>query len=348
MRTKTTIHRLSMDLSERLGIAFLVEMQRFFRTSSLGVGRLLQILIACPQLRNLTLDLCMPRPPDQLYNAVHLPALAWVRLGDPVHSCEALLNHLRFPPKTSIEIYPLGVRNGVDIRRLLVPTRKHIREPGARRPLLLQIDRQGNSYYTVSLFCRCDSDPRPPNLYNLGFMGYPLALHFNPKAERAFCQIITKVLHAFPPDSITQLDARIGPDIQEVSWRALLTLLPSLETVYLTMDATALNCVEALTLIEVQDCDRTSSRIRCLHILVSRHVNEVGVAFLTALERYIRRCASSPDSLVFDDSQYCLAVQEERLDRFFALMGGEILWNNSVYPSRLRYKKRGGRRTALE
>ncbi|KAJ7659188.1 hypothetical protein DFH06DRAFT_1472604 [Mycena polygramma] len=314
-----------------------------------GFAGLLQILRACPQLRNLALDLCMPIPvPDQLYATVHLPALAWLRLGDLVHSCEALLNHLRLPPKTSIEIFPLGVRNGADIRRLLVPIRKHVRAAGARKPLLLQINRKSNSYCTMSLFCDTD----PPNLYKLDFEGYPLALNFHPKSERAFRQIITKVLHAFPrPDSITQLDARIGPDIQEVSWRALLMLLPSLETVYLTMDATTMNCVEALSFIEVQDCHRPFPQIRCLHILVLRRVNEVRVALLTALESYIRirSCASTLDSLVFDDYEYRLAVREERLDRLFALMEGEILWNDSIYhPSRVRYKKRGGRRSALE
>ncbi|KAJ7659227.1 hypothetical protein DFH06DRAFT_1195318 [Mycena polygramma] len=298
-----------------------------------GFDGLLQMLSACPQLRNLKLDLCIPPPvPHQLYATVDLPALASLWLCDPVRSCEVLLNHLRLPPSTAIEILLQGVRNGADIRRILVPIRKHVRAPGARKPLLLQIDRNSDSYCTMSLFC----DTGPPDLYKYDFVGYPLALNFHPETESALRQILTKVLHAVPSDSITHLDARIGSHMQEASWRGLMRLLPNLETVYLQVNATAVNCVNALAHIEVQDPHhRTFPRIRRLHIRVPRGAikdgDETNIALLTALEAFLQACATSPDSLVFDDDHYNLSPQEEMLDRLFALMTGEMFWNGIVY-----------------
>ncbi|KAJ6518125.1 hypothetical protein C8R47DRAFT_1031516 [Mycena vitilis] len=298
-----------------------------------GFDGLLQMLSACPQLRNLKLYLCIPPPVlDQLYAAVNLPALAWLRLCDPVRSCEVLLNHLRLPPTTSIEILLQGVRKGSDIRQILVPIRKHVRAPGARKALLLQIDRNSNSYCTMSLFC----DTGPPDSHKYDFVGYPFALNFHPETEGALRQIFTKILHAVPSDSITHVDARAGSHIQEVSWRGLMRLLPNLETVYLQVNTTAVNCVNALAYLEVQDAQhRTFPRIRRLHFLVPRGMvkdgNEINITLLTALEAFLQACASGPDSMVFDDDQYNLSPQEEILDRLFVLMKGEILWNGIVY-----------------
>ncbi|KAJ6518139.1 hypothetical protein C8R47DRAFT_1062676 [Mycena vitilis] len=300
-----------------------------------GFDGILQMLSACPQLRNLKLDLCIPSlMPNQLHATVHLPALAWLWLRDRAYSCEQLLNHLRIPPTTSVQILFYDVRNGIDIRNVLVPLRKHMRAPGARKPLLLQIDRIGASYCTMSLFC--DTAPHDP--LERDTVRCTLALNCHPETEGAMRQILTKVLHAIPADSITHVDARAGSNLREVSWQTLVKLLPSLEAVYLQVDAGAVNCIHVLTHREVQAAQhpsRSFPRIRSIHIRIFQleHGDDTTVVLMAALEAYLRVCATAPDSLVLDDRHHTLAapVHQATLERLFGLMEGEIVWNGGVY-----------------
>ncbi|KAJ7659209.1 hypothetical protein DFH06DRAFT_1297355 [Mycena polygramma] len=294
---------------------------------------LLQMLSACPQLLKLKLDLCIPPPiPNQLYATVHLPALAWLSLRDHAYSCEELLNHLRIPPATSIQILFYDVRNGADIRNALVPLRKHMRAPTARKPLLLQINRTSASYCTMSLFC--DTAPHDP--FERHTVQCLLALNSHPETEGALRQILTKVLHAVPSDSITHVDSRAGSALREVSWLVLIKLLPSLEAVYLQVNEGAVNCIHALTHREVQGAqNRPLPRIRRIHILIFQL--ETGdntmAVLMAALEAYLQVCASAPDLVVFEDRHHTLAasVHQATLERLFGLMEGEIVWNGVVY-----------------
>jgi hypothetical protein len=295
---------------------------------------LLEMIGLCPRLHTLKLDLIIPPPtPDQYYAAVDLPALAWLRLRDPVGSCEALLHHLHTPPAASVQILLHGVHIGADIRDLLVPIRKHVRAAGAKKLSLLQIDRTSMAYCTMMFFC----DTAPHDYLERDSAHCPLLLNFHPTTEGALRQITSKVLKAIPSESITHLDACAGSAFAEVSWRALIKLLPALETVYLQVNRGAVNCVRALHPIETQNSQRqTFSCIRRLHIRILRPEpgDNTIVVLLAALEEYLQMCLTSGnglEALEMEDQYYVLAGREERLARLFPLMKGEIYWNDVVY-----------------
>ncbi|KAJ7620627.1 hypothetical protein B0H17DRAFT_1295056 [Mycena rosella] len=101
---------------------------------------MLEMLDACPQLRTLKLEQAMPPPLlDIHYPTVDLAALAWIRLRDDADTCATLLNHLHFPPTTSVHVFPYGVRAGPDVSDLLIPIRKHLRAPAGATAHLVHI-----------------------------------------------------------------------------------------------------------------------------------------------------------------------------------------------------------------
>ncbi|KAJ6589434.1 hypothetical protein B0H19DRAFT_1103846 [Mycena capillaripes] len=297
----------------------------------------LEMLSSCPQLRNLKLDTIIPplAAPDQLYTTVDLPAMAWLRLRDHVGLCGALLEHLRIPPTASIQILFGGVRTGAAIKDILVPIRKHTRSPGAQKPVLLQIDRS-RLYCTMSLFC----DTAPHDFLARDSPNCPLALNFHPDTEGGLRQILTKILKAIPSESIAHLDARGASDVRQVSWRTVMKLLPALETVYLQVNAGGVNCVNALSQIEPLD----QPRIRRLHIRIFRPEarDDTIIVLLAALEECLQVCHTHGDPfqrLEFEDRDYVLAGREEKLERLFALMGGEVVWNGVDYDPVRRKKQ---------
>ncbi|KAJ7260353.1 hypothetical protein B0H12DRAFT_381037 [Mycena haematopus] len=308
---------------------------------------LLDMLNSSPRLSSLRLDLSNPPTPHQDYPVVDLPELDWLRLSGDVASCAALLDHLRFPPQTSIRIFPFGVHSGADVRNILVPIRKHVRSPGAQKPLLLYIDRSSR-HCTMSLFL----GTTPRTLLDCNSPQCTLSLNSHPSSEGALRQIITKFLKAIP-GSITHLDACSASTLGEVPWKTIVPLLPSLETVYVFAHSGATTCLHALRQLEMQDAlPQTMPHIRRLHIAVIRDTEEETTTVVRAgLEEYVKvrfKNGTPLETLEINDPSYrfCGKVTEESLERMLPLMKGQILRNGVVFDP-VALKERRAQREAL-
>ncbi|KAJ7469718.1 hypothetical protein FB451DRAFT_1136359, partial [Mycena latifolia] len=200
----------------------------------------LEMLGASPQLQSLRLDRVISPPLyNQDYPCLELPMLTSIRIDDDVTACTALLNHLWFPPTTTMLIYPTHVNTGADVRELLIPLRKQIRAAAAPTIGLLAIQCHG----TESLVISAHHEASQPELLN---RDPPLLLTSSPHTENALRQIMSKIIKAIPFEYITHLDARLAPHPTPASWRTALKLLPALEMVYLMSHNGAASFLRAL------------------------------------------------------------------------------------------------------
>ncbi|KAF7360993.1 F-box domain-containing protein [Mycena sanguinolenta] len=278
-------------------------------TSARTFHGLLDMLSSCPQLQTLRLEITIPPPlPDQLYATVELSALAWLFLRERVVSCEMLLNHLRIPPTAAIQLLPLGVRAGVDIRALLVPIRRQMRTIGTRTPVMFKISRPTALYCTMTVCV----DTAPRTFIDYDSPDCPFSLDCRPRTETTLREILRKVLKAVPSESITHLEGRDGFEVRSVTWRAAIELLPSLDTIYLQLNPGGTNCINALLDIETRDPEHERfPLVRRLHIRLVRLEREIEpiVTFLNALEEFLQKCRANGNSLgalEFDDRFYML------------------------------------------
>ncbi|KAJ7260317.1 hypothetical protein B0H12DRAFT_1322295 [Mycena haematopus] len=308
-----------------------------------SLSDLVDMLISCPRLCSLHLDLPSPSTTHKDYPVVDLPELDWLRLFGNVASCAVLLNHMRLPPRTSIQILPFGVHSGMNVRDILVPIRKHLRSPGAQKPLLLHIDR-GPIHCRLSLFL----GTAPRRFFDCDSARCTLSLNSHPSSEGTLRQIITKFLQAIP-ESITHLDASFA-SLGEVSWKTMVPLLSSLETVFLRVHSGAIACLHALHQLETPDgMPQAMPHIRRLHVYVVENTEEDTATVVRAgLEAYvkIRFGNGTPlETLEIDDQSYRFAgqVTEESLERMFPLMKGQILRNGVVFDPVVLKEKRAQR-----
>ncbi|KAJ6479586.1 hypothetical protein C8R45DRAFT_1005558 [Mycena sanguinolenta] len=302
---------------------------------------LLDMLSACPQLHTLRLEITIPPPlPDQLYATVELPALIWLFLREPVVSCEMLLNHLRIPPMAAIQLLPLGVRTGVDIRGLLVPIRRHMRTIRTRTPVMFKISRPGLAYCTMTVCV----DTAPRNFIDYGSPDCPLSLNCHPRTETTLREIVRKVLKAFPSESITHLEGRDGFNVRSMTWRTVIQLLPALDTIYLQLNTGGESCIDALLDIETRDPEhQTFPLVRRLHIRLVRLERETEplAALLNILEQFLQKLRANGNSLgvlEFDDGFYILGARENILERLVPMVD-EVVWNGQVYDPVKRREK---------
>ncbi|KAJ7175064.1 hypothetical protein C8R43DRAFT_1102379 [Mycena crocata] len=310
---------------------------------------LLEMLAACPLIHTLKLDNGIPAPlPDQAYRTVNLPMLAGIHLHDAVTTCTVVLNHLRFPPNTSIHIFPYGVQDGPDVSNILIPVRKHLRARGAPTPLLMHIEasvRSDRLHCKTSLFGDTTSpnplDPSEPCRY--------FTLNSLPTQESGMRRIMTKVFKAIPVASITKLDARMTT-MTSTSWKAALRLLPALEEIHLIQrDDSAVSLFDALNHIEQLDRDhRIFPRIQRVQIRLFRRwasrgesepTEDLVAVLLTPLQIYLRAALDAENPLKvleLDDMDHRLAYHEPELDQLFTLVGDRMVWNSVVYDPAIR------------
>ncbi|KAJ7673573.1 hypothetical protein B0H17DRAFT_1082743 [Mycena rosella] len=303
----------------------------------------LEMLDACPQLRTLELEQAMPPPLlDIHYPTVDLAALAWIRLHDDADTCATLLNHLHFPPTTSVHVFPYGVRAGPDVSDLLIPIRKHLRAPAAPTAHLVHIEgtvSPDRSHYTTSLFC--DTSPHDP--LHTSTERCPFSINSHPANEGELRRIMTKIFKAIPVDSITHLDAR-SMTMTAHSWKAALKLLP------------ALRLFGALAQVEQLDREhRTFPFIRRIHIrIISRarfaalrgepeEEENFATLLIAPLQTYLQAAFDNGyalEGLNFEDRDWCLSKHEHELDQLFPLIGGSMVWNEVVYDPAERHADR--------
>ncbi|KAF7334583.1 F-box domain-containing protein [Mycena venus] len=289
---------------------------------------MLAMLEACPQLRTLRLENI--RPPELDFNlarTIHLPALMYIRLRDPVIQCRALLTQLDFPPSARLHVFATGVRVGADIRELLVPISRRLRHPGATRAPLLRIDCSGSAG-TAPAYCMISTylDIDPPDLLDRSLP--VLSLNSHPINENSMRQILSKIIKALSFQHITHLDGRLAPYLTPVSWRTVLKLLPSLHTAYVQ---TLLGMIGQFlrALVEVEDLDperQKYPRIHRLHILAAVLDEENDMpATLTLLRSYLQLChglGAPLPILEIDERHFCLSPYEAELEEMFFLVGG--------------------------
>ncbi|KAJ7504860.1 hypothetical protein B0H11DRAFT_1979663 [Mycena galericulata] len=200
----------------------------------LPFSALLAVLASSPELHTLKLFASTLReePAEQQCQFVELPLLRHLHVRDTLTRCEDLLAHLFFPVTTRVELYPLGIHTGADIRNILVPVRKHLRAAGAPIPKLLTLsgspvdDTGGHFLAAVYL------DPnRPASLGDNALF----AINAHPNSVPALRQIMIKVLKMIPTHEITHLDA-CGTHFTPKTWKTVFELLPALRVVSLEVD----------------------------------------------------------------------------------------------------------------
>ncbi|KAJ7057652.1 hypothetical protein C8F01DRAFT_1150571 [Mycena amicta] len=256
---------------------------------------LLSVLQACPDLVELEIHLLLDVGAQELYFPVVLPHLESLKLRDHVDYFHPFFRFVSFPASTRLALYPLGVRDGADIRELLVPLRKHLRSPVAPIPyalsiavpsrrddediphLLVDVDREELRHYTEESLFRLNSHP--------------------PTAP-ALRQILVKILHTIPTANITHLNASCAY-FSNTTWRVVLRLLPALQSVALSVNDAGRQFCDTLTeiLVSMPDATPASSlsvplpllRRLTVHVY-SRLPDELPTvtAFLDAFRRILR------------------------------------------------------------
>ncbi|KAJ6615215.1 hypothetical protein B0H10DRAFT_1950063 [Mycena sp. CBHHK59/15] len=298
---------------------------------------LLSVLQASPSLEVLKLYLVIPLPlPKLQYSVVELRSLAHISLRGYVSNCSALLNHLRIPAKTHMQLLPLGVEWGEDIRDILVPVRKHVRDTSAPVPALIKIDCNGGSAHRAiaNFSVSIHADTAPPDILT---PNAHLSINSHPETEPALRQIMSKIFKAIPYHSITHIDARTAPNLTVASWKAAMQLLPGLEMVYLFANNAAVNIGKALVQIESLGSARARyPRLKCIHLvaLVWRDEDNATIAVMletfTELLRLLYDHGGPLEVLVIDERDQCLRMSEARWEMLFGLVG-KFIRNGSVY-----------------
>ncbi|KAJ7119313.1 hypothetical protein C8R43DRAFT_1112450 [Mycena crocata] len=309
----------------------------------------LAALGACPHLRTLTLEKCLPPPlTEQAYPTLDLSGLTWISLRDNATTCAVTLNHLRFPSTTSVHVFPYGVRTGPDVSEVLIPIRKHLRAPAAPAPRLVLIEGSvspGSSHYMTSLF----HETTQPNHINTSKASCPFLINSHPLNEAELRRIMTKIFKAIPFESITHLDAQVTT-MSSASWKTALKLLPALEAVYMVQmeDMTASFCGALEQIEQLDPAHQTFPRIRRFVLRVfSRNRmramygdEEPGepedflALVLTPLQIYLRPAFDNGNALEvleLDDRDRVLMKRERELDEIFSLVGDRMVWNKMVY-----------------
>ncbi|KAJ6467938.1 hypothetical protein DFH09DRAFT_1223059 [Mycena vulgaris] len=301
---------------------------------------LFAMLEACPQLRTLRLEnVCPPEPDFDLHRTVHLPALSFIHLRDHVLLCRTLLVHLDFPTSARLHIYPFGVRVGADIRGILVPICRRLRIRDSPHPALLMIECNGDTAAAAPSYCMMSAymDVNPPDL--LDHHTPHLMLNSHPTNETSLRQILSKVVHALSFQHITHLDLRLATYLSPVSWRTALTLLPSLDTVYIHANLGAIHFLRAVIEVERFDPERRKyQRIRRLHVLVIAPVRDTSEDHIPAtvalLQAYLQVChalGTPLPVLEIDERHHCLARYDDQLEAMFLLIGEQMIRNGEVY-----------------
>ncbi|KAF7290168.1 F-box domain-containing protein [Mycena indigotica] len=195
-----------------------------------SVGDVLRLAAASPHLSKLSFTPQEPLLPISDAETVNLPRMKYIYLLADILPITMLINDLKFPSTTVIDLVPLVIENGFDIRDIIIPLRHHLRAAN------------GPNLQKLSLFAyfRDEDDAAAGLVCNVELYRAPesrtaihtpfLSLNTHPKNERCLRQIVTKFLHAALAGAITQIDAG-AQCLSEASWRAILQLLPGLRFV---------------------------------------------------------------------------------------------------------------------
>ncbi|KAF7317435.1 hypothetical protein HMN09_00480200 [Mycena chlorophos] len=215
-----------------------------------NIDDILRLMQASPGLRALELH---PGEAATFYSeasmyathpTVSLPFLEYLHIKDIVYPITLLLNHLTIPATAILQLFPYQISVGLDIRPILIPLVRYIRNPSRRNKFRGLVLGTGRSRTGANFGCTMELVETPSSPGYLGLsshrpifdFGHPLdeaalTLNSHPRNERALRQILTKFINAARPEVITHLDARHARSLGVPTWRAVFRLLPALESV---------------------------------------------------------------------------------------------------------------------
>ncbi|KAF7322215.1 hypothetical protein MKEN_00746200 [Mycena kentingensis (nom. inval.)] len=202
------------------------------------VGELLDLLLRCPDLRDLALEVSSALTAYTDDRVAHLPRLEILDFAGKVNNATALLRSLRIPWTANVDLTLYGVHDGAGIRDFIVPLRLHLRAaaPSAPFPTLMLDTMSGDqtdASFILLLELTSAGKPSSRFTYKLNRDWPRVALTTGPRTEPALRQIVTKLLHAAQTEHITHLDASRVFRVGEASWKAILRNLPALQSIQL-------------------------------------------------------------------------------------------------------------------
>ncbi|KAJ7238717.1 hypothetical protein C8J57DRAFT_1528655 [Mycena rebaudengoi] len=297
---------------------------------------LLSMLRLSPELKTLSFhSVIQSAIPERQYPVVELPALEYLSLRENVEDCATLLSHLVVPSNTHMYLLPLGVSTGDDIRDLLIPIRKHIRATDAPIPALLKINCAASlgpiPYFSTAIF----ENTSVPDNFNSMQSGI-LSINSHPRNEHSLRQIMSKMLKAFPSQSITHLDAREATHLTLTSWKAALLLLPSLETINLSANEAAVNLTTALLAAKPGASGAGYAHLRSIQLTAfmwSSDQTPIIASAVDMLEQPLTTCHNNGtpvERLTVEERNSCLEMNEDRWNVWFGLVG-TLIKDGQVY-----------------
>nr|GAT60555.1 predicted protein [Mycena chlorophos] len=319
-----------------------------------NVGDILRLVQASPGLRALDL---VPQEGDTFhsdaatdvaYSKIPLPFLEFLHIQDVVSPITLLLNHLTIPVRATLQLFPYRISVGLDIRAILIPLRKLIRSP-RRNEFHALVLSTGRSTTGTHFGCKMDlvETPSSPSYLRLSHRsifddGHPLneaalTLHTHPRTERALRQILTKFLHAARAELLTHLDTRYARGLGVPTWRALLRLLPALQSIGMEVtdrfsdpdnepEWRESQLRSVVSLLEALRDSSASSSVRLLRLTIQRWIGppygkeappsdeEAAwlAPFLAALEAFVRQRRSDFDSDPASARSLDIVIVDER------------------------------------
>ncbi|KAJ7059606.1 hypothetical protein C8F01DRAFT_1145087 [Mycena amicta] len=315
--------------------------------SPCSVGDLLRLLARSPRLQTLWLSSRHTLSPIVDSDPVDLPLLQYLYIRDSVVPITALLHAIHAPSSTAIQLAAFGIRNGTQVRDVLVPLRARLRAATAPRMhhLILQTFQRDPvlSPTSITLTVELTTVWTPARISHLpdakGKLP-SLILNSHPETGPALRQIITKFLRAAPTEHVTHLDMTVAEGLSEVSWREILKLMPAVELIRVAAQELTKNVHSMTGLLDALRKVNPSPPVKVIEIYILRswgtEQRDEQASWLTsavtALEAYVRvRRAqynanlSTPLTLIqIDDEMGHLYILRHHrvMKRIFMLMRG--------------------------
>lgn len=219
---------------------------------------LASLLKQSPSLKILKLNRFISPNFDNLQELVQLPNLESLEMNDLVSGCASLLSILQMSSTAAVWIASREICKGADIRHLMDPLAKHCNSPLAPPMRLLHIQMIKTHMKISAYTTTSPTDKIFDHASAHMFLGtYP----DNGTSRR---EILSAVIQSLPLDSLTHLDTRMAVSscLTKYSWMTILSRIPSIHTVILTVHSTL---ALAESLLKLMNSDSTL-HMQCLDI----------------------------------------------------------------------------------
>ncbi|KAJ7733364.1 hypothetical protein B0H14DRAFT_2639629 [Mycena olivaceomarginata] len=235
-----------------------------------------------------------------------LPQLERLYLRDHLCICIPLLDRLAFPTTTGVTLYPFGVETGAQMNSLLAPIRNHLCAPNPAAAIAMEIEHDMQSHLRV------ETNP----LGERGWFGERLIFSVNsyPRSAAQIRQVLVAAVVALPANIVTELNV-FQVEFSTGTWKALLALLPAVESLHIGCDNGAIGLCSALCEAPTLRALRTIDIFMC----VPQDEEETTATLIRGLDRVARMYHSDVDNspllrlrLEVHDSSDDLVDQDDR------------------------------------